>query len=118
MARGPFWPLDTSRARNRPAGEVQVSERQQRKHLCGVLDEAAIAHLAVTELALHDTEHMLDLGADFAEAAIAGALVMCQPVSGRGLLLHRPQHACCFCCALLGTAGVALIPIHRGVVAA
>src|ERR1043165_6849944 len=61
-----------SRARNRPAGEVQVGERQQREHLCGVLVEAAVAHLAVAELALHDTEHMLDLRAEFPEAAIAG----------------------------------------------
>src|SRR6266516_4686979 len=82
-----------SRARNRPAGEIQVGERQQREHLCGVLVEAAIAHLAVAELALHDTEHMLDLRADFPEAAIAGTLVSRQPVSWFGLLLHRPQHA-------------------------
>jgi hypothetical protein len=70
-----------SRARNRAAGEVQVGERQQREHLCGVLVEAAIAHLAVAELALHDTEHMFDLRADFPEAAIAGTLVSRQPVS-------------------------------------
>src|SRR5207247_4233459 len=79
-----------SRARNRPAGEIQVGERQQREHLCGVLVEAAIAHLAVAELALHDTEHMFDLRADFPEAAIAGTLVSRQPVSWFGLLLHRP----------------------------
>src|SRR5262245_64230488 len=84
-----------SRARNRPAGEVQVGERQQREHLCGVLVEAAIAHLAVAELALHDTEHMLDLRADFPEAAIAGTLVSRQPVSWFGLLLHRPQPGKC-----------------------
>jgi hypothetical protein len=33
------------------AGEIQVCERQQREHLGPVLGDAAIAHLAIAELA-------------------------------------------------------------------
>src|SRR5262249_15381204 len=82
-----------SRARNRPAGEVQVGERQQREHLCGVLVEAAIAHLAVAELALHATEHMPDLREAFPEAAIAGTLVSRRVVhaaAGDARRVHEP----------------------------
>ena len=70
----------SSGGRKCPAGEVQVGERQQREHLRAILGEAAIAHLAIAELALHDTKHMLDFRAHLAEPAIAGTLAGRQPV--------------------------------------
>src|SRR4051794_22563741 len=82
----------------------------------GVLGETAIAHLAIAELALYNPEHMLDLRPRAAEPSIAGTLPDCQPLSRRGLFLHRPKHARSLGSALPGTAGVALIAIHRGVV--
>ena len=48
----------SSGGRKCPAGEIQVCERQQREHLGPVLGDAAIAHLSIAELALHDTKHM------------------------------------------------------------
>src|SRR5436309_3506181 len=61
---------------------------------------------------------MLDFGAHLAEPVIAGTLPDRQPASGGGLLLHRPEHAGRFGCALPGAAGVALVTIHRAVVMA
>src|SRR4051812_13498208 len=81
----------------------------------GVLGETAIAHLAIAELALYDPEHMLDLRSRAAEPSIAGTLPDCQPVSRRGLFFHRPKHARRLGSALPGTAGVALVAIHRRV---
>src|SRR3977135_4392939 len=52
--------LVSSGGRKCPAGEIQVCERQQREHLSPVLGDAAIAHLAIAELALNDAKHMLD----------------------------------------------------------
>jgi len=44
--------------------DTQVCERQQREHLGGpVLSDAAIAHLSIAELALHDTKYMLNFRA-------------------------------------------------------
>jgi hypothetical protein len=42
--------------------------------LCAILGDAAVAHLAVAELAFRDSEGVLDLGAHAAEATIAGTL--------------------------------------------
>src|SRR4051794_3492305 len=53
--------LVSSGGRKCPAGEIQVCERQQREHLGSVLGDATIAHLAIAELALHDTKHMARL---------------------------------------------------------
>src|SRR4029079_10300059 len=100
-----------------PAGEIQVCERQQREHLGPVLGDAAIAHLAIAELALNDTKHMLDFRAHLAEPVIAGTLASRQPAAGFGLLLHRPEHPRRLRAALLRIAGVALVAIdsgHRG----
>jgi hypothetical protein len=71
-----------------PAGEIQVGERQQREHLGPVLGDAAIAHLAIAELALNDTKHMLDFRAHLAEAMIASTLAGRQRAAGFGLLLR------------------------------
>src|SRR3954451_23420644 len=101
--------LMSSGGRKCPAGEIQVCERQQREHLGPVLGDAAIAHLAVAELALNDTEHMLDFRAHLAEPMIAGTLAGRQPAAGFGLLLHRPEHARRLRGALLRIAGVALV---------
>src|SRR3954464_2080510 len=110
--------LVSSGGRKCPASEIQVCERQQREHLGPVLGDAAIAHLAVAELALHDTKHMLDFRAHLAEPVIAGTLAGRQPAAGSGLLLHRPEHARRLRGALLRVARVALVAIDRGVIIA
>lgn len=61
--------------RKSAADEVQICEREQREHLSAVLGNAAIAHLAIAELALENAEDVLDLRADLAEAAVARAAV-------------------------------------------
>ena len=43
--------------RKPPAGEIQIGERQQREHLCAVLGDAAIAHLAVAERSVATEGH-------------------------------------------------------------
>ena len=58
--RRAIWALFMSGGRNHPAGEIQVGERQQREHLRAILGEAAIAYLAIAELAFDDPEHVLD----------------------------------------------------------
>ena len=60
------------------AGEVQIGERKQRKHLRAILGDAAIAHLGLVELATHDTEHVIHFGAHFAE--------------GRSQVTPKPPH--------------------------
>src|SRR4029077_3920358 len=77
--------LVSSGGRKGPAGEIQVCERQQREHLGSVLGDATIAHLAIAELALHDTKHVLDFRAHFAQPMIAGTLAGRQPAAGFGL---------------------------------
>ena len=99
--RRALWALFMLGGRNHPAGEIQVGKRQQREQLRAILGEAAIAYLAIAELAFDDPEHVLDFRTHLAEPAIADTLLGRQPVSGRGLLLHRPQHACRFGRALL-----------------
>src|SRR3954469_15517176 len=112
---GSGWP-GSSGGRKCPAGEIQVCERQQREHLSPVLGDAAIAHLAIAELALNDAKHMLDSCAHLAEPVIAGTLASRQPAAGFGFLLHRPEHPRRLRGALLRIVGVALVAIHRGVV--
>ena len=46
------------------AHHPQVGERKHHQQLAGVLGEAAIANLAMPELALDDPRRVLDLGAD------------------------------------------------------
>src|SRR5258705_8624658 len=88
-AGGSGWPG----GRKCPEGEIQVCERQQREHLGSVLGDATIAHLAIAELALHDTKHMLDFRAHLAEPMIASTLAGRHPAPGFGLLPHRPKPA-------------------------
>src|SRR6185295_10964423 len=104
--------------RKSAAGEIQIGERQQRKHLRAIFGDAAIAHLAITELALHDTEHVLHFGAHFAEAAIARLLSLAELAPRLRLLLDRPQHARVCGRALLLGADVALVAVDRAVVLA
>ena len=63
---------------------------KQREHLRSVLGDAAIAHLAVVRLAIHDAEHALDLRAHAAEATIAGTLPGRQLAPWLRLLLQHP----------------------------
>lgn len=44
------------------AGHPQIRQREQRDQLRGVLGQPPIAHLGVAELALDQSEGMLDLG--------------------------------------------------------
>ena len=53
MVTGPYWPHSPSCGRKSAAGEIQIGERKQREHLRAILGDATIAHLAITELALH-----------------------------------------------------------------
>ena len=73
-ARGAFWPPPASRSRKCPAGQKQVGERKQREDLRAVLGDAAIADFAIAELAFDHAKHVLDLGANLAEPAVAAAL--------------------------------------------
>ena len=54
------------------AGEIQIGERKQRKHLRAILGDAAIAHLGLVELATHDTEHVLHFGAHLCRRPVPG----------------------------------------------
>ena len=88
MVTGPYWPHSPSCGRKSAAGEIQIGERKQREHLRAILGDAAIANLAIAELALHDTEHVLHFGAYFAEAAIARLLSLGKLAPGFDLLLE------------------------------
>jgi hypothetical protein len=66
----PFAPHSCSSGRNSPADKIEVSEREERKHLRAVLGNATIADLAIAKLALDDAQHVPDLGAHFAEARL------------------------------------------------
>jgi hypothetical protein len=46
------------------SAKVEVGKCEQRKYLRAVLGNATITNAAVTELAFHDAEYMLNLGAD------------------------------------------------------
>src|SRR2546423_1155609 len=113
-----FLAHSPSFSRQSAAGGGQICERKQRKHLRAIPGDAAIAHLAIAELALHDTEHVLHFGAHFAEAAIAHLLSLAELTPRLRLLLDRPQHAGVFGRALLLVAGVALVAVDRAVVLA
>ena len=60
--RRPFWALFMSGGCNHSVGEIQVGKRRQREHLRAILGEAAIAYLAIAEMAFDDPEHVLILG--------------------------------------------------------
>ena len=75
---GDVWSAFPSSRHNSPADKIEVCEREQREHLGAVLGDAAIADLAVAELAFDDAKHVLDFGAHFAEAAVASALALRQ----------------------------------------
>src|SRR5262249_48656755 len=96
----------------------RLASASNENKLRAILGEAAVAYLAIAELAFDDPEHVLDFRTHLAEPAIAGTLLGRQPGSGRGPFLPRPQHACRFGRPLLGAAGVALVAINRGVVSA
>ena len=88
------------------------------EHLCTVLGDAAIADLAVAELAFQHPEHMRDLGAHLAEAAVPGTLALREVAVRLRLLLHRPQHGGRFRRSLLFGARITLVAIDRRVVLA
>ena len=74
MFRGRLPPVSWLRGRECLAGKEKVGKRKQREDLSAVLGNAAIANLAIAELAFHHPEHVLDFGADFSEPAVASAL--------------------------------------------
>ena len=51
--------------------QKQVGQSEKREDLRAVLFDAAIANLAIAELAFENAEHMLDLGADRAVPSVA-----------------------------------------------
>ena len=72
---GPIFP---SCGRKPTASEEDVGEREESEQLRAVLLDAAVAHLAIAELAFDDAEDVLDLGAHLAETAIASTLTLCE----------------------------------------
>src|SRR4029079_6489667 len=90
-------------------GEIQVGEREQRGHLRAVLGDAALADLAVAELAFDDTEHVLDLRTHLAETAVLCALPLGQIAAWLRLLFNRPHRAGRVRRALLLVTRVALV---------
>ena len=106
---GAFRPHFPSSAHKSAAGEIEIGEREEREHLRAVLGDAAIADLAVAELAFQHPEHVLDLGAHLAEAAVPGTLALREVAVRLRLLFHRPQHAGRFRRALLFFARIALV---------
>ena len=105
-----------SSGRKSAAGEIEVGECEEREHLRAVLGNAAIAHLAIAELAFEHAEDVLDLGAHLAEAAIAGALTLRELAARFCLLLHRPEHTGFLSSPLLLVARVAFVTVDRSVV--
>jgi len=77
-----------------------------------VFDEAAIAHLAIAELAFDDPEHVLDFGAYLAEPGDCWAPLRRQLVSGRAFSF-TPQTPACFGGRFLDAAGIPLSPTPR-----
>src|SRR4026209_1101160 len=75
------------------AREIEISEREEREHVRAVLGDAAIAVLAIAELAFDDAKHVFDLRAHFAEAAVASAMPLREIAARFGFFLHGPQHA-------------------------
>ena len=69
-----FSPHFPSSGRKSTARGIEIGEREEREHLCAVFGDAAIADLAIAELAFDDAKHVFDLRAHFAEAAVASAL--------------------------------------------
>jgi hypothetical protein len=69
-----FRPHCPSSGRKSAAREIEIGEREEREHVRAVLGDAAIADLAIAELVFDDAEHVLDLGASLAEAAVVSAL--------------------------------------------
>ena len=74
------------------ADEIEICEREEREYLRAVLGDAAIADLAVAELAFQHPEYVLDLGAHLAEAAVPGTLALREAAALLSLLFHHPQH--------------------------
>ena len=84
--------------------------------MCAVFGDAAIADLAIAELAFDDAKHVFDLRAHFAEAAVASGLPLREIAARLRLFLHDPQHAGAFRRALLFIARIALVAVHGAVV--
>src|SRR6185503_18741958 len=122
MAFGAVSALPTrhfpSSGRKSAADEIEIGEREEREHLRAVLGDAAIAHLAISELALEHSEDVFDLGTHLAEAAIAGALTLGEVAARLCLLFHAPEHTGLLRRTLLCIAGIALVAIDRRVVLA
>ena len=81
--------------RKSAAYDLEIGERQERAHLRADLGNAAIAHLAIAELAFDDAEDMLDLGVHpAAEAAIAGVPPLRQSATRFSFTAHRMPASC------------------------
>ena len=69
------WRLSHRSGATQPSSrQKQVGQCEQGEDLRAVLFDAAIANLAIAELAFENPEHMLDLGADRAVPPVASLL--------------------------------------------
>src|SRR5215207_4152953 len=85
-----------SSGRKSAPDEIEIGQCEEREHLRAVLSDAAIADLAIAELAFEHAEDVLDFRAHLAEAAVAGALTLAELAARLRFLLHGPQHASLF----------------------
>src|SRR5450631_1926167 len=107
MAR--FSPHFSSCGRKSAARKIEIGEREEHEYLRAVLGDAAIADAAIAELAFDDAEHVFNLRAYFAVAAVSSALPLRKIAARLRLLLHRPLDARVFRRALLLITRVALV---------
>src|SRR6185295_18248959 len=107
-----------SSRRKTAAGEEEIGECEQGEYLRAVLDQPAVANLAIAELALQHAKDVLDLGAHRAETTIAGALTLREIAARLRLFLHAPQRAGGLRRALLRIARVAFVAVHGRVILA
>ena len=108
MAR--FSPHFPSSGRKSAAREIEIGEREEREHLCTVFGDAAIADLAIAELAFDDAKHVFDLRAHFAEAAVASALPLREIAARLRFFFHGPQNAGAFRRPVVELWGLRLLP--------
>jgi hypothetical protein len=80
-----------------------------------VAHNAAIVDAALAELAFQHAEDVLDLCANFAEAAVASTLPPCETAARFRLLFYSPQHADAFRRAPLLVTRRALATVHGAV---
>ena len=97
-------------------GQVQIGQSDQREHLCGVLREPLVAHLRVTELALDDAEHVLDVCANRGHLVVEALVRLGQRTLLAGLERYASEHTGLASLALERLIHAPLVAEHRPVV--